>query len=339
MRILIVRLGALGDLVHALPVVAALRTALPDARIDWLVETKHRALLDLVDGLSHVVAVRPSAPRGDESLRAAVPQLRAARYDVCLDLQGLVKSALLARASGARRVIGFPSGSLREPAARALYGETAGRDTGHVIDKNLSVLEALDIRTAARRFPLRREASPVPAAVRVMLRGDGVADRFIVLNPGAAWPNKRWPADRFAELAARVRRTHGLRSVVLWGPREDDLAAAVAARSQGAACMAPATAILDVVALAREAALVVSGDTGPLHLAAAVGAPIVGLYSPTDPSRNGPWDADDEVVSRYAVCNCHFKRRCTSARWCLEDLSVDDVEAAVARRFNPGAKA
>lgn len=335
--ILIVRLGALGDIVHALPALAALRSMWPDARIDWLVDTKHVPLVELVEGVDEIVAIRPGRMLGPSGLRQIIGRLRAQRYDLCLDLQGLVKSALLAVASGARRVAGFPHGSLREPAARFLYTETGGRDEGHVIDKNLSLLDAVGVRGARNwtshlkeAFPLRIVASPVPAVARRMAGTDA---GLVLMNPGAAWPNKQWPAERFAELARRIEARRSLRSLVLWGPREESLAARIERLSHGAARMAPATEVSDLVALARNAALMVSGDTGPLHLAAAVGAPVVGLYGPTDPARNGPWHPNDITLSRYAACQCRFKRRCASADWCLGGLTVDEVEAAVTRRL------
>ena len=154
-----------------------------------------------------------------------------------------------------------------------------------------------------------------------------------MLNPGAAWPNKRWPPDRFGAVAQWLRRERGLRSVVTWGPGDETMAAAVVDGSDGAAELAPPTSIADLIAIVGEASLMVSGDTGPVHLAAAVGTPIVGIYGPTDAARNGPWSADDVTVSRFTACGCHHQRRCRAARWCLEDISVDDVTAAITRRI------
>ncbi|MPY91143.1 MAG: hypothetical protein GEU99_24920, partial [Luteitalea sp.] len=261
--ILIVRLGALGDIVHALPAVAALQSTWPHARIDWLVEAKHLALVELVEGLGEIVPIRPSKIRGPLGLRRTMARLRAARYDICLDLQGLVKSALLARASRARRIVGFPRDSLREPAARFFYTETGGRDEGHVIDKNLSLLEAIGISRSCmprtvEAFPLRVVSSPVPSVARQVA---GRPNGFVLLNPGGAWPNKRWPAECFAELAQRLETRRAMRSVVLWGPAEESLAATIERLSHGAARMAPATELVDLIALARDATLIVSGDT------------------------------------------------------------------------------
>ncbi len=325
--VLIVRLGALGDVVHAMPVVAALREAWPTADVGWLVQAPYADLVRRLDGVSQVHAVRG---RLDTQ---ALRQVRHARYDVCLDLQGLLKSALWARASGAHRVIGFSRAVAREPLASALYGETGGVASGHVIDRNLSLLPRLGIVTQGRpRVRLSVPASTSADSARTLLGGREVP--FALLNAGAGWPNKRWPATRFGELADRLLDAHGLRSLVVWGPGEASLAAAVVrASKRSAAVMAPESNILDVLALASVAQVVVAGDTGPLHLAAAVEAPLVGLYGPTPPDRNGPWAPDDLCVSRHDRCACVFKRRCTADIWCLGEVTVEDVALAVSRRL------
>jgi lipopolysaccharide heptosyltransferase I len=338
MNILIVRLGALGDIVHAIPAAAALRTAYPDARIDWLVESKHRPILDLVTVLDRIVPIEAKTAGGWVD---AARRVRQVDYDVAFDFQGLMKSAVLARASGAPRVVGFSIWHLREKGARPFYSETDGAesvrvpadDTGlqadHVIAKNLRLLRVLDIETTRVDFPLARTASPALEGVRQTLS----ASPFALINPGAAWPNKRWLPARFAELATFLRDVRGLASVVLWGPGEEDLAQAIVAASGGAAHAAPATQIADIVELARAADLIVSGDTGPLHIAAAVGTPAVAIYGPTDPHRNGPWAVDDVMVSRFEACDCHYERRCKRHDWCLETITVAEVTAAIQQRL------
>jgi lipopolysaccharide heptosyltransferase I len=337
-RALIVRLGALGDVVHAIPVAAALRRAFPDARIDWLVSAKHREILDLVPVVDRRLVINDrSDARGGTSLAGAVRELRRARYDVAIDLQGLIKSALLARSSGAPRVIGFASRYARERAARLFYSETHDpgrgglydpRETRHVVDINLGLLARLGVANPAREFPLDAVASA--AADRVVDRTGG---RFALLNPGAAWPNKRWPPERLAAVAVDLRERHALTSVVLWGPSEEALAGAVVAAASGAAILSPRTSIADLVALARRAALMVSGDTGPTHIAAAVGTPLVGIYGPTRPARNGPLSPLDLAVSRDTICRCHHLRQCRLDRMCLLDIEVAEVAAAVERRL------
>jgi len=325
-RVLIVRLGALGDVVHTIPAAAAIRAAYPDARIDWLVEDKHRAILDLVTSIDDIVAIDTRTVGGWID---AARRLRARRYDIALDFQGLMKSAIFARASGAPRVAGFSIWHLREKGARPFYSETDDGDEDlHVVGKNLHLLRVLGIETSTIAFPLAHRPSPALDAVR-----DAVGERYALLNPGAAWPNKRWAAARFAEVAAFLRDVRNLPSIVLWGPSEQPLAQEVVDRSQGAARVAPATAIGDLVELSRSATLIVSGDTGPLHIAAAVSTPAIGVYGPTNPRRNGPWDPRDVMVSRFETCSCHYQRQCRIADWCLNHVTVAEVTAAIQQRL------
>ncbi|MCC7418264.1 MAG: glycosyltransferase family 9 protein [Acidobacteria bacterium] len=337
-RILLVRLGALGDVVHAIPVAAALRRALPSARIDWLVSAKHREVLDLVPAIDQRLAINDRAgASGGRTLLQAIAGLRRERYDVAIDLQGLIKSAALARLSGATRVIGFASPFVREPLARWFYTEAHDPGTGgvhdrgegrHIVEINLGILEALGIPRGPIVFPL----APIDSAAARSVR-ERTGGRYALLNPGAAWPNKRWPPERFAAVARALRARHALASTVLWGPAEETLAREVVAASEGAAALAPRTSIADLVALARGAALMVSGDTGPTHLAAAVGTPIVALFGPTRPQRNGPWAPDDLAISRAGVCQCHHLRRCRLASMCLLDVQVSEVLEAIDRRL------
>lgn len=330
--ILIVRLGALGDIVHTIPAAAALRAAYPSARIDWLVEARHSEILELVTPIDRLLVLEK--PTVSAWIRAT-RMLRAGRYDIALDFQGLMKSAVLARASGATRVLGFSIWHLREKSARPFYSESvevAGRSEGerHVIHKNLRLVEGLGITNPAIEFPLRR----VPSASRDALLAQAAGAPFAIINPGAAWPNKRWDPRRFGELASFIREVRGLVPFVIWGPGEAPLAQSVIDASGGAAMLAPPTRLADLVEICRSAALMVSGDTGPLHIAAAVGTPIVSIFGPTDPTRNGSWLAEDLVASRYSVCGCKYDRECHQAQWCLDTLAVSEVTAAVQHRLS-----
>lgn len=338
MRVLIVRLGALGDIVHAVPVAVALRRAFPDATIDWLVSAKHREILDLVPVIDNRIVVADRKGAGDGlSWPAAIGTLRRAAYDVALDLQGLMKSAAAARFSGARRVIGFSRNYVREPLASRFYtevhdpGDSGIRSTGavrHVVRVNLGMLAALGLSPGEPEFALEVRRS---AAVEAVIAAAG--GRYALLNTGAAWPNKRWPPARLASLARELRARQALPSIVLWGPGERQLADEVVSDADGAAIQAPQTTIEDIAALAQAAAVMVSGDTGPTHIASAMGTPLVGLYGPTRPERNGPLGIDDESVSRAGVCQCHHLRQCKLPRMCLLDIEVSEVLAAVERRL------
>jgi lipopolysaccharide heptosyltransferase I len=328
-KLLIVRLGSLGDVIHAVPAAAALRRAYPHAEIDWLVDVRHRDLLDLVPVVDRRIPVNTGSAG---SLSSALGELRRSRYDVALDLQGLLKSAILARLSGARRVVGFPADLLRERAARVFYTETAGDAAPHVIDRNLSMLKAVGVRMAECEFPMEDRRPHLAADARSRL-GLGGGEPFVLLNPGAAWPNKRWPPVYFAEVARELAKRHQLRSLVLWGPGEEPIARAVADASDNTAVVAPGTDIAGLVSLIKAAALMISGDTGPMHIAGASGTPLVGIFGPTDPGRNGPWAEDDLVVSRYRACACRYQRRCRIPGWCLLDIAPREVMEMVDRRL------
>ncbi len=316
--LLVVRLGALGDLVHAVPAVAALRRGRPGARIDWLVDARYAAFLDFVPGLDAVIVVRANRTAtteragrmerrfaGGAGTIDAARALRQQRYDAAIDAQGLLKSAVWARMSGATRIVGFSAGHARERAAAFLYTERISPPAGrHVVDQNLALAAAFGVDTTIRTANLVIPESPVVAEVRSSLVC-GDSGRYAIINPGAGW----------------------------WGPGERDLADSVAAQSGGAAVTAPATGLGDLLALARGASLFVSGDTGPLQLAAAAGTPIVGIFGPTSPARNGPWAERDICVSEFDRCECHHKRRCRRAGPCLNDIGVSDVTGAVDRRL------
>ena len=331
-RILIVRLGSLGDIVHALPAVAALRDAHPEAHIDWLVDARNAeilALVPVVDGCIEWID-----PRNGGWLAAArvLRRLRATPYDAAIDLQGLLKSAILARASGAARVVGFARAHLREPYACGFYREVVNPPDGaHVIACNLALVAALGATSTSWRFPIETPRTDIVQAARDLA---GIGDRgFALMNAGAAWPNKRWPPERFGRLAAHLSERHRLPSLAVWGPGERALAERVVESANGAAHVAPETSVGDLVALARAATLMVAGDTGPLHIAAAVATPVVAIFGPTDPARNGPWSPQDVVVSRRDECSCYYKRLCGAARWCLDDVDVAEVAEAVDRRL------
>jgi lipopolysaccharide heptosyltransferase I len=326
-RFLIVRLGSLGDVVHAIPVAAALRAHFPDARIDWLVDPRYLELLDLVQGLDARIGVNTRRPA--EAL-ATVRDLRRAHYHAVIDCQGLLKSAVLARAVHAERTIGFPKAHLRERAARVFYSHTPDPgDATHVIVKNLALLGPLGVRSPRIEFPL--SIPMTDAAEHVIARAGG--ERYALINPGAAWPNKRWPPERFGGLAKALGDRRGIRSFVLWGPGEEALARSVVDASEGFAELAPPTTITDLFAMARRAALMVSGDTGPLQIAAAVATPIVALFGPTFAERNGPWVPSEVIISRADRCACHYERRCRRTERCIDDIPIDEVVAGVDHRL------
>ena len=330
-RFLIVRLGSLGDVIHAIPTAAALRARFPEARIDWLVDPRYVPLLEIVRGIDSRIPINTRRVGQTVSI---IRDLRRVEYTAVLDLQGLLKSALLARAVKAERTIGFDREHLRERMAAPFYSHRVVPAAGaHVIFKSLALLEPLGGRDMQASFPLEIPHSAAADEARSRVG----KEPYALINPGAAWPNKRWPADRFGALAAAIQSRFGLRSLVLWGPGEEPLAEQVIHASGGAALPAPATTITDLFAIARHARVLISGDTGPLHIGGAVGTPLVALFGPTLAERNGPWSTEDVVVSRTSGCVCLYRRRCRRGAPCINEIELPDVVDAVERRLSRSA--
>jgi ADP-heptose:LPS heptosyltransferase len=213
--------------------------------------------------------------------------------------------------------------------ARVFYSETPdpGRDP-HVIRKSLALMRALGVEDVRVTFPLKMPRTVTGDTVAAGFGPDGYA----LINPGAAWPNKRWPPERYGALAVQIRERIGVRSLVLWGPGEEDIASLVVGASRGAADLSPRTNIIDLFAISRRAKLMVSGDTGPLHIAAAVGTPVVALFGPTFAERNGPWNPSDITISRAPRCFCHYQRKCRLLQPCIDDIALDEVVSAAEYR-------
>ncbi len=331
----------MGDLVHTLPAVAALKRHFPEARIDWLVESRHRDVLLDNPGVSRLIEVdtlgwrrRLLSPRTWREIRESIGRIRERHYDFVLDLQGTLKSAVAAFLARSDRRIGFGASHLKERAAALFYTEcvTANGGKPHVIDRHLSLLRALNIETDERRFPI--SVSPAAeAAAEGELERTGLSD-FAVLNPGGSWVTKRWSPERFGRLALEIEREWKLPSLVVWGPGEEGMAREVVAASKGAARLAPRTSLRELVPYIRKARLFVSGDSGPLHLASACGVPAVGIFGPTDPARNGPFGEGDEVVWNAVACSPCYKHRCPGyGNVCLTSIEVDHVLGAVRKRL------
>lgn len=336
-HVLVVRLSAIGDVVHALPALAALRRGVPDVRVSWVVERGAAAILRHVRGVDRLVEVDTRSWRRQllraetrRDVAARLGSLRAEPVDVALDMQGLLKSGLVALASGSPRRVGFATPALREPASRVFLNEQVEvDDSGHVIEKNLALVRHLGVDTSGPyEFPVE-----VPPEDERVVAGLAPGRPFAILNPGGGWWTKLWPAEAFGRLADELLEDFGLASVVTYGPGEQGLAARVAASSARGAATPVSVSLVQFFALARRASVFVGGDTGPLHLAAAAGAPVVGIYGPTDPARNGPFDARDATVGRSDLpCRLNCYRR-TCDHWECMDIPVDVVQRAVASRL------
>ena len=297
MRILIVRLSALGDIVHALPL--AENAARAGHSVGWLTENAYRELLEPNPAIASVFTAdthewrrRPlTAPAEIATLRAA---LRKFAPDLTIDAQGLWKSALVALLAGAP-VTGFARGERREPASAILARKAVqpASSSGHVVDRNLDLLGIASI-PIGRRAPDARYllAARAPEADAFLAR---LPRPFALYHPGAGWPEKTWGEERFAELARRLASEAGLSPVVSWGPGDEDRAALLA-RLVPEAIALPRFGFRALAQTISAARLFVAGDTGPLHLADALGTPVVAIFGPTDPARNGPYGQPQGVV-------------------------------------------
>jgi heptosyltransferase-1 len=330
-RALVVRLSSIGDVVHTLPALAALHNS--GWEIDWIVEPKSAPLLDGHPALQRTIHLPKVSMLRPRFVRALLRDLHSESYDVALDMQGLWKSAVWARFSGAQRVVGYAPTWRREPMSAWLVPEQFSQPGGiaHVIDLNLALLRTLNIEAVGlREFPLPTtdaQAQRVEQSLAELGLGP-----FAILNPGGGWPSKLWPADRYG-LVARALKDRGLISIVTWGPGEERLASDVVEASGGAAVRAFPTDLLEYIELARRAQIVIAADTGPLHLAGAVGTAVVGIYGPTDPARNGPFHTDDVVVRRTPLCAPCHRRRCPLHEGVMKAIQPEEVVHAVETRL------
>jgi len=313
--------------VHTLPAVAALRSSFPEARIDWVVERKWSALLDLVVGVNEVIPL----DRTFTGFLKCIRRLRSARYACAVDFQGLYKSAVLARLSGASRRVGFDGSVAREPGAAWFYTDRV-RPTGrHVAEMNLCLAERAGAAPeAALRFPLRVPEEEI-GCMHDRLAAEGVTAHFVV-SPGGGWKSKCWPPERYGALCAELWRRYGLRAVVNAGPGENSLAAAVVEAATPAEPVVLRPSLKELAALLAGAKLMVAADTGPLHLAAALGTPVVALFGPTDPERNGPRPGG--IVVRNASAEATTYKRGDVYSAAMLSLTVDQVVAAAAQQMS-----
>lgn len=336
-KILVLRLGSMGDILHSLPAVAALRATFPSAEIGWVVEERWSALLSshealhgprgeekpLVDNV-HIVDTRawrtsPFSNQTWKDIRRAVKSIRAVHYDISIDIQGAIKSAVLGRLARPRRRFGFAQPW--ESAATMFYSHQVQAAGTHIADRNLSLSVSAGAQT-----PAASAAFPLPVdPVSERWAGDELARRnlkeFAILNPGAGWGSKCWPAKSYGNLSQRLAAS-GIASLINSGPGEESLADSVEQSSQGAAQRLSCT-LSELIALTRRATLFVGGDTGPLHLAVALNTPSVALFGPTDPARNGPYGGR-AIVVRSPESTTTYKRS-IEPELGLASLTVDQV--------------
>lgn len=342
MNILIVKLSAIGDVIHTLPVATALRRHYPDARLAWLVEEGardlvigHRALdRVIVSGRKRWIADFQQGRRAG-ALREArdfIKALRDTRYDLLLDFQASLKSGILIGLARADRKVGFGQGMAHSEHSHLFLNERipAVSMEVHALDRGLILLNAIGVPagdTVAYDLPIGA-ADRQAAATLLAGAGDG-AHPLVAVNPVAKWATKLWHADRFAEVADRLVSQHHATVVFTGAPEDRPVVAAIIARMRSAALnIAGRTTLKTLAAVYRQADLVVSTDTGPMHLAAAAGVPVVALFGPTAPWRTGPYGPNHRIVRVPMACSPCFKRRCATTA-CMGAITVDEVMGAI----------
>jgi lipopolysaccharide heptosyltransferase I len=329
-NVLLIRTSALGDVVHSLPVLTALRRHLPEARIGWVVERVFAPLLAGHPDLDEVLPAglrewrgRPARAEERRELLAFRRALRAFRADVALDLMGNHKAGAIAFFSGARRRIGLARADRREPSSALWLTETAPARGEHAVERSLAVLDRLGLPAEAPDFAGDRLLAGAGTAAPEA-GGDGAP--FALLHPGAAWAYKVYPPERWARVARGLAGAAGLavRVALSPSPPERELACRIVAAAGGAAEPVEAGELPALVRLSRRARLVLGGDTGPVHLAHALGTPVVCVMGPTDPARHGPYGAPERALARRLPCSYCY-RRLDSTKACLLEIPPEAV--------------
>jgi lipopolysaccharide heptosyltransferase I len=340
-KFLIIRLSSLGDIIHTLPAFAALRSAHLDAHITWLVEENGKEILELVPGLNRIVVVRAKQWKWHQKdFRREVSHLLGEirnKDQVAIDFQGLLKSGLLTWLSRSGKRVGFHRADLREPLASVFYTDHADRfpSDDHVIHKNLNLLKSLGIREEKLVFPIELPHA-LQAYVREKLQAlgfDGRA-RLVVINVGAAWDTKRLTPEKWTAVI------HGLKApdifpVLFWGTETEKLLAEEISTGTGVP-LTPFFPLKEAVTLLKSADLVVSGDTFALQTACALSRPVVAVFGPTNPRRNGPFIKEDKTAFHPLECSYCYQRTCPDLK-CMAALDPEVIARLCRERLEEHA--
>ncbi len=332
-RILIVRTSALGDVVHTMPLAGALRRNRPEARIGWIVARRFAPLLRDHPAVDEIVEValkdwrrRPFARETWRELGSFWRQIDAFAPEIVIDAMGNHKSGLLAALTLADRRIGARAQDRREPSSAVWISEPVELAGDHVVDRTLSLLARLDV--ADRK---------VDFGAAAILRGSPSDDATppVLIHPGAGWRNKEYPPDRWGQVAREIAAAHGFEVGVLVGPGEEVLAERVLKAAGGAAVTIPAASLDSLAGHLRRTRVLLAGDTGPLHLALALGTRVVCVLGPTDPARNGAYGTAQRNVVHPLPCSFCYQRLDT-AKACLLAIEPAEIAARARQVLEPG---
>ncbi|MDR2755259.1 MAG: glycosyltransferase family 9 protein [Planctomycetaceae bacterium] len=323
-RILIVRFSAIGDVVHTLPVLIALRTRFPHAEIAWLIEEKMSKLLLGHWALDRLIIVKKNWIKSWSEVVFLRKRLQMFAPDVTIDVQGLFKSSFAAWLSGAAYRIGFGGIDGRE-GSQWFNNCRITPDAEHIIDRNMSLLEPFGIYGSSIDFDLP-ECEMDRRSAHHFLNYNGLHGHFAILNVGAGWESKRWREERYAEVAQYLLTQWNLPSLVVWaGDKEQKIAETVVQAANGAAFMAPQTTLGELASLSRLATIFIGSDTGPLHIAAAVGTPCLGLYGPMPAKRNGPYGRSNRSIQKQTLEGSRRIRPHRAPRTLMDAIDTESV--------------
>lgn len=326
---LIIRLSSLGDIIHTLPAFSVLRKNIPEAKISWIVENKGKEILDFVPGVNKIIVAQTEGWRINrrkfwKELSLLKRELKN-ENQVALDFQGLVKSGFIAYLSSAKKRIGFHKKNLRESLAALFYTERLEEipETMHVISKNLKLLTMIGIEEEKYEFPLTLpDEFSESAKTKLREKGYDGQKKLVLFNVGAAWETKRWFTERWIELIEKMKKKEFF-PLILWGSKEEKaLADIIHEKTQ--VPLSPFLSLKEVMAVIKESSLLISGDTFALQVACAFSRPVVGIFGPTNPRRNGPFSPDDKVAFHELECSYCYKRTCSSLE-CLDKITPEEV--------------
>lgn len=334
MKILIVKLGAVGDVVHTLPALHSLRKSFPDAFIAWAVERKSMDVIAGNPDLDEVIIFERKELQKvfkTDGLLAAyryfadfVAKLKEYDFDLAIDFQTLFKSGIITLSSGAKKRLGFDK--WRE-LNRFFTNHRVKAVSRHTVDKYLELVDAAGGRGDGSPVKIVYSAEDA-SHIDSFLREKELANRpWVAINPGASWTSKLWPVEKFAALCD-ILGDSGIPVVVIWGPGEEPLVKGIVETARLKPYVAPPTTLKQLACLLERSVLYVGGDTGPMHMAVAMGTPVVGIFGPSDPERNGPYGEGHRVLQTDIDCVSCWKKRCSSMK-CMDNILAEKVADAV----------
>lgn len=316
-RLLILKPSALGDIIHTLPLLASLRESFPSLQIWWAVKSKFAELLKTHPYLNGTIVWEK------RRFWQFLKKIRRKRFHIVLELQGLFRTGFIVYLSGAKERWGFSKEETKECQFFFLT-RTVKTKNSHIVEKNLEMAEELGAKKKVEfLIPENEEAK---MSIEKYLKKSGVSpkDKLIALIPGGGWGNKIWSEKKFASLGKELTLRKDWRIIIIWGPGEFKKADLINRMAEGKLLLGPSTTISQLVSLLKRCSMAIGGDTGPLHLAVALDIPVIGLYGPTPPSRNGPFGEKKEIIYHALPCSPCWRRNC-KRKECMNSIGVEEV--------------